>query len=531
MNTYITLFVIALTSSLFITPLLRRAAQRLGWVDTPSDGRRLHTMPVPRVGGVAIFCSVGLALAALPFVDNRVTDVLGQSRREVAAVLISSTLVFAYGLFDDLVGAKAKWKFLAQGAAALLLFALGVRIHAVTVPLVGSLEVPTTLSLALTLVWVIGISNAFNLIARLDGLATGAALFASLVMAAASLVNGRPLVTVVSLALVGALTGFLRYNFNPASIFMGDSGALFTGFLLAALSVTGTQKASTAVAVAIPLMAFALPVIDTGFAVARRFISGQPLFEGDREHIHHKLLERGWSQRRVAFALYGVCALFALVAMLFTSDGGEGKLTGLLLLVTGAVIVLVAGRLRYLEADEVRAGLRRNITERRTRAANHVRVRRASRALSQANTVGDMLSAVREMLEVGEFAYATVQLGRDGDLELSERILSREAGDHRLEGAGLRGGLICWEWGRGDIEGRAILDSHLFWTLRMPLSTNAAGWGHINLYREFGGDGLLLDVNYLSNLFQKELALAAERIFTKEREGRPLAHVAAAAQL
>lgn len=531
MNTYITLFAIALSSSLILTPLLRRAAQRLGWVDTPQDDRRLHKMPVPRIGGVAIFCSVGLALAALPFVDNRVTDALGQSRREVLAVLLSSAFVFAYGLFDDLVGAKAKWKFLAQGAAALLLFAMGVRIHAVTVPLVGSIEIPITLSLLFTLVWVIGISNAFNLIDGLDGLATGAALFASLVMAAASLVNGRPLVTVVSLALVGALTGFLRYNFNPASIFLGDSGALFTGFLLAALSITGTQKASTAVAVAIPLMAFALPVIDTGFAVARRFISGQPLFEGDREHIHHKLLERGWSQRRVAFALYGVCALFALVAMLFTSDGGEGKLTGLLLLVTGAVIVLVAGRLRYLEADEVRAGLRRNITERRTRAANHVRVRRASRALSHADTVGDLLSAVREMLEVGEFAYATVQLGRGDDYELSELVLSREAGDRRLEGARVRGGLICWEWGRGDIEGREILDSHLFWTLRMPLSTDEAGWGFITLYREFGGEGLLLDVNYLSNLFQREMALAAERIFTKAHADWPLARVAAAGQL
>src|SRR3954470_9058271 len=114
MNTYLTLFAIALSSSLFLTPVLRRAAQRLGWVDTPSDGRRLHTLPVPRVGGVAVYCSVGLALAALPFVDNRVTDLLGQSRREVLAVLLSSTLVFAFGVFDDLVGgAKAKWKFLA----------------------------------------------------------------------------------------------------------------------------------------------------------------------------------------------------------------------------------------------------------------------------------------------------------------------------------------------------------------------------------------------------------------------------------
>jgi UDP-GlcNAc:undecaprenyl-phosphate/decaprenyl-phosphate GlcNAc-1-phosphate transferase len=513
MNTFLTLFIISLASSLFLTPVLRRAAQRLGWVDVPRDGRRLHALPIPRVGGIAVYCSVGLALATLPLVDNRVTAVVAEHWGEVVAVLLSSTLVFAFGVFDDLFGAKAKWKFLAQGLAALHLYALGVRIEAVTIPLVGPFELPTVLGLLFTLVWVIGVSNAFNLIDGMDGLATGAALFAALVMAAVSLVSGRLLVTAVSLALVGALTGFLRYNFNPASIFLGDSGALFTGFLLAALSITGTQKASTAVAVAIPLMAFALPVIDTGFAIARRFISGKPLFEGDREHIHHKLLDLGWSQRRVAFALYGVCAFFALLALLFTSDGGEGKFTGLLLLVTGAIIVLVAGRLRYHEADEVRAGLRRNITERRTRAANHVRVRRASRALSHAETLGDLLSAVREVLELGEFVYATVQLGRGGDSESSRSVLSREEGDRRLDGVDIRGGLICWEWERGDVAGHEILGSHLFWTLRMPLSTNRAGWGYINLYREFGGDGLLLDVNYLSNLFQKEMALAAERLF------------------
>jgi hypothetical protein len=389
----------------------------------------------------------------------------------------------------------------------------------VTVPFVGSFELPPVLGFGVTLLWVVGISNAFNLIDGLDGLATGASLFAALVMLGVSLVNGRTLVTVVSIALVGALIGFLRYNFNPASIFLGDSGALFIGFLLAALSVTGTQKASTVVAVAIPLMAFALPVIDTGFTIARRLVSGKPLFEGDREHIHHMLLERGWSQRRVAFALYGVCALFGLLALLFTSDGGGGKLTGLVLLITGAAIILTAGRLRYHEVDEMRAGLMRNFGERKIRAANHNRVRRASRSLSKAGTLGELLGAVRDVLELGEFVYASVQLGRGGDYETSERVLALGNGDRRLRGAELRGGLICWDWERGDVEAKEVMGSHFFWTLRLPLSTDTAGWGYINLYREFGGDGLLMDVNYLSNLFQKEMALAAERIFTNAADG------------
>jgi UDP-GlcNAc:undecaprenyl-phosphate GlcNAc-1-phosphate transferase len=515
MNTYLTLFLISLSASLFVTPVIRRLAQRLGWLDVPGDGRHVHAVPVPRLGGVAVFISVMLALALLPLLDNLVTQGLAGEWRGVVAVLASSTLVFLFGVYDDLAGANAKWKFIAQGAAAVLLYALGGRVEAVTVPFVGSFGLPPVLGFCLTLVWVVGISNAFNLIDGLDGLATGASLFAALVMLGVSLVNGHVLVTVISIALVGALIGFLRYNFNPASIFLGDSGALFIGFLLAALSVTGTQKASTVVAVAIPLMAFALPVIDTGFAVARRFISGKPLFEGDREHIHHKLLERGWSQRRVAFVLYGVCAFFGLLALLFTSDSGAGKLTGLVLVITGAAIVLTAGRLRYHEADEIRAGLKRNFSERRVRAANHVSVRRASQSLSKACSLGDLFAAVREVLELGEFVYATVQLGRGGDYEMSERALALEEGDRRLRGAEVRGGLICWEWERGDVEAKEVLGSHFFWTLRLPLSTDAAGWGYINLYREFGGDGLLMDVNYLSNLFQKELALATERVFLR----------------
>lgn len=519
MNTYLTIFLISLSASLFVTPVVRRLAQRLGWLDVPADGRRMHEVPVPRLGGVAVFASVMLALAVLPLLDNLVTRSLVGQWQGLIAVLASSTLVFLFGVYDDLVGANAKWKFVAQGAAACLLYYLGGRVDALTIPFVGSFELPPVLGFGVTLLWVVGISNAFNLIDGLDGLATGASLFAALVMLGVSLVNGRVLVTVIAIALVGALIGFLRYNFNPASIFLGDSGALFIGFLLAALSLTGTQKASTVVAVAIPLMAFALPVIDTGFAIARRFISGKPLFEGDREHIHHKLLERGWSQRRVAFALYGVCALFGLLALLFTSDGGAGRVTGLVLLITGAAVVLTAGRLRYHEVDEVRAGLRRNFGERKIRAANHVHVRRASQALSEAGTLAELFTAVREMLELGEFVYATVQVGRGGDYETSARAFALEAGDRRLRGAEVRGGLICWQWERGDVEAKEVMGSHFFWTLRLPLSTDTAGWGYINLYREFGGDGLLMDVNYLSNLFQKELALAAERIFTRVSAG------------
>jgi UDP-GlcNAc:undecaprenyl-phosphate GlcNAc-1-phosphate transferase len=519
MNTYLTLFILSLSLSLFLTPVVRRLATRMGFLDLPGDKRRVHVAPIPRVGGVAIFISVSLALATLPLIDNLVTRSLRGYSKNLIAVMASSTLVFLFGVFDDLYGAKAKWKFLAQALAGALLYFLGGRIVALSIPFVGSVTLPPILGFGLTLLWVVGISNAFNLIDGMDGLAAGAGLFAALVMLTVSFILGNVFVTIVTLALSGVLIGFLRYNFNPASIFLGDSGSLFIGFTLAALSVTSSQKASTVVAVAIPLMAFGLPVIDTGFTIVRRFISGKPLFEGDREHIHHKLLDRGWSQRRVAFVLYGVCALFGMLALLFVSDN-EGRITGLMLMVVGAAVILLAGRLRYHEVDELKASMMRNFTHRRMRSANHIRVRRASLAMSKARTLEELFKAVRDVLELGEFVYANVQLGRDGDADNNEMILARERTRHPQLDAEMRGGFICWEWERGDLEAHEILNSHLFWTLRLPLSTEKAVWGYINFYREFGSDVLQLDVNYLCHLFQKEMAQAAERIMGDVEEAQ-----------
>lgn len=235
----------------------------------------MHRKAVPRLGGIAVFVSIMIGLSALPFVDNLVTQALRSSLSQLFAVLVPATLIFLFGVYDDLRGASARVKFLVQGLAGTLLFVMGGRIEALSVPPFGSVELPLLMSFTLTVVWTVGITNAFNLIDGMDGLATGAALFAALVMLIVSLVLGRPLVSVVALALTGALIGFLRYNFNPASIFLGDSGSLLIGFTLAALSVLGAQKASTAVAVAIPLLAFGLPMVDTGFSMVRRFIGGK----------------------------------------------------------------------------------------------------------------------------------------------------------------------------------------------------------------------------------------------------------------
>ncbi|MDX6577432.1 MAG: UDP-GlcNAc:undecaprenyl-phosphate/decaprenyl-phosphate GlcNAc-phosphate transferase, partial [Blastocatellia bacterium] len=372
MKTYFALFLISAGASLTLTPLLRRFCERYQILDEPRDQRRVHLKAVPRLGGIAIFLSLGIALSVLPLVNNLLTQTLRPQLREIVVFLICGSLVLLLGVYDDLRGANAWVKFAGLAGATVLFYVLGGRIGGLSIPFVGNVTLHPVLGFLLTLVWVVGIANAFNLIDGVDGLATGSALFSSLVLFTVSLIQGNALVAVIALVLTGALTGFLRYNFNPASIFLGDSGSLFVGFALAMLSVQGSQKASTAVAVAIPILAFALPVVDTSVAIARRFISGKPIFQGDREHIHHMLLERGWSQRRVALVLYGVSALFGLLAMLFVNSGNS--LTAVVLFVVGVAVVLALGKLRYHEVDELRASVKRNIGERRARASNNLRM-------------------------------------------------------------------------------------------------------------------------------------------------------------
>ncbi len=498
MNTYLALFLIATFASLTITPLVRRLCQRFNLLDIPVDGRRVHSKAVPRLGGVALFLSLLIALSTLPFVDNLLTQALRAHAAEIFVALMPASLVLVLGIYDDLHGTNATVKFVALGLIATLFYALGGRIDSISVPFVGSVHLPGPLSFLLTIFWLVGIANAFNLIDGMDGLASGAALFSSLVILAISFTQGRPLMIVVSLVLCGALTGFLRYNFNPASIFLGDSGSLFVGFTLAALSVLGTQKATTAVAVVIPVFAFGLPVVDTGITMARRLISRKPIFEGDNEHIHHMLLARGWSQKQAVLALYSVCAAFALIAMMFTTTGSN--LTGFVLFVVAAAVVIAVGHLRYHEVDELKAGVKRTVGERRLRVANNIRVRRASLALSKASDLTELFQTVGQMLEFGEFAYANMQIGEVGRAEVNERALENNGYRSALSELELRNGRIFWSWRRHDVESDDVIGSKSFWCFRMPVSTNKKQWGWMNFYRSFDSEPLLLDANYLTGL-------------------------------
>lgn len=510
MKTYFALFIIAAFSALVITPVIRRLCQRFKLLDVPADGRRVHTSATPRLGGVAIYLSVLLALSSLLLVSNLVTEWLGYFTPVFFKVLVPASLVLLLGVYDDLRGTNAVVKFVGLGLIASLFYAMGGRIEILAVPFVGAVHFPPVIGFVLTVFWLVAISNAFNLLDGMDGLATGAALFSSIVILIVALSGGHLVMIVVSIVLCGALAGFLRYNFNPASIFLGDSGALFIGFLLASLSLLGAQKATTAIAVITPILAFGLPVVDTTVTMARRLVGRRPIFQGDGEHIHHMLLARGWSQRRVVLILYSVCAVFGLLAAISTKT--SSPMTGFVLFVIAAVVIVAVGQLRYHEVDELRAGVKRTVGDRRLRVANNIQVRRAGLALSKAATPGDLFEAVRQMLEFEEFAYAKLQLGQAGRADLNERAFQATEQRRPAQQINFRNGRLLWSWKHNGLDGDEVVGSSDYWCFRMPLATQNGDWGWLNLYRPLDGPPLLLDMNYLAGFLRIELSEAAERV-------------------
>ena len=345
------------------------------------DGRHVHQTPLPRLGGVAIFLAFSVSLGiwlGLSLLFPRLVD--GLAPATLLRIYVPACLIFCLGIYDDLRGAGPYLKFAVQAIAAAMLFAGGMRV--LDLPLIfGSHSLPWFVGLPLTVLWVVAVTNAFNLIDGLDGLAAGSALFSTMVFFVVSLVTHSWLGSLMSVTLAGAILGFLRFNFNPATIFLGDSGSLFIGFMLSALALAGAQKAPTFVAVAIPVVSFGLPILETLLSILRRLISGRPIFTADREHIHHKLLQMGFSHRQVVIVLYAVSAMFAMLSLFLLWP--TGSTLGLVLAVVGTGIWLGVQHLNYLEFGELRRVAQRTIDQRQI-VINNLSVRRAVEELKVA---------------------------------------------------------------------------------------------------------------------------------------------------
>ena len=357
---FMALMVLACGASLLLTPIVRGVALRLGAVDKPG-GRKIHLVPVPQFGGISIVLSVLLVVLSAGWFEP-LNDMFSFEGRSIPALLWGSSLIFLVGIYDDLRPIPAWGKFLAQSVAAGIAIWCGVRIELISTLGTGAIDAGI-LAVPLTFLWIVGLTNAFNLIDGLDGLATGLGIIAAITSATIFFMGGNVSDGLFLLVLAGALIGFLRYNFHPASIFLGDSGSQFIGYVLAVTAVTGSQKGATALPVIIPLLVFELPILDTFLSMLRRALkreegsrpprtsmeiwieSAKRMFEADRDHVHHRLITMGLSHRAAVLTLYALAAGLSLLALVAVA--AHYRNAGAILLTVIVATYIGVGKLGY----------------------------------------------------------------------------------------------------------------------------------------------------------------------------------------
>ena len=343
----------ALAVSFLCTPAVKSFAYKVGAVDVPKDARRMHKVPIPRLGGLAIF--MGFLVGILLFA-NVMED------RQMRGILLGAVVIVILGVVDDITPLPAKLKFVVQILAAILPVSHGVVIRAISNPNLFSpnpyWQMGDVLSMVITVLWIVGITNSVNLIDGLDGLANGVSAISATTMLVIALVGGQTQVSIVLAALVGACVGFMPYNMNPAKMFMGDTGATFLGFILATMSIQGLFKYYAVVSFVVPFLILGLPIFDTAFAFIRRIAHGQSPMHADRSHIHHRLIDMGLNQKQAVATLYVISAILGLSAVVLTT-GGEQK--AMLLFLTLCIVAVVAARVVF--PKEVREELHEELEE------------------------------------------------------------------------------------------------------------------------------------------------------------------------
>lgn len=338
-------FLLALIISVILVPLIHKFSIAKGYYDKP-DERKIHTDPIPRLGGVAIFSGFIISFAVITFFSSP------ELNDAIWGILISSTLMFAMGLMDDMKSLSPYLKLFVQFGAALVAFYLGVQISSLDLPQ-SKLLILNAFSLPVTVIWIMALTNAMNFIDGLDGLAGGVTIISSVTLTLIALFTGKPTEALLASILAGSTLGFLIYNYYPAKIFMGDSGSLFCGFMLACISVSGVLK-SKIVVMLLPLFILSVPIIDITFAVFRRLFKGQNPFLPDADHLHHQFLKAGMSQVQAVRQLYMICILGGIVATGYISKEYLDYLGVYLVLlagiyIIGAVLIRILRKERYVK--------------------------------------------------------------------------------------------------------------------------------------------------------------------------------------
>lgn len=342
----------ALVISFLMTPVVKTFAYKVGAIDVPKDERRMHKVPIPRLGGLAIF--IGFMVSILLFLDIR-------GNPQMQSILLGAVVIVVLGVVDDIMALPALLKFVVQIVAALIPATHGVRILAFSNPNIFSDNlywVLGGLSIPVTVLWIVAITNSVNLIDGLDGLANGVSAISATTMLVIAMMASEAQVAVVMAALVGASVGFMPYNLNPAKMFMGDTGATFLGYILATMSIQGLFKYYAVISFVVPFLILGLPIFDTAFAFIRRIAHGQSPMHADRSHIHHRLIDMGLNQKQAVATLYVISAILGLSAVVLTT-GGEQK--AMLLFAALCIVAVVAARVVF--PKEVKEELREELHE------------------------------------------------------------------------------------------------------------------------------------------------------------------------
>lgn len=323
--------------SFLATPIVKRMAYAVGAIDVPKDDRRMHSEPIPRLGGLAI---------AIAFLLTVV--VLADLNEQIRGILFGAVIILVLGVVDDCVALRAVFKFLIQILAAYIVVRNGCSIRYLSNPFsdVGYMDLGIW-SVPITIIWIVAITNAVNFIDGLDGLACGVSAISAATLLVISLLIAEGNVAVIVAALVGGCLGFLPYNFNPAKIFMGDTGSTFLGFILACLSIQGMFKLYAIISFAVPFLVLSIPIFDICFAILRRLAKGQNPMKADRGHIHHRLIDMGFSQKQTVAITYLLTAMLGLAAVVLTTSG---EVKALILLGTVIVVGAIGFRVIFRRA-------------------------------------------------------------------------------------------------------------------------------------------------------------------------------------
>ena len=341
-------FVIAFIFTFATTPLVRRFAYKIGAVDVPRDKRRVHKRPTPRIGGLAII--FGFLVAIISFNDSWT--------KELVSILIGVGILGVLGIIDDCKELDAKLKFVVQIVAALVVVIFGdIRISVMSNPNVFSenpyIIFPQWLSITVTVLWIVFMTNAVNFIDGLDGLAAGVSAIMSMSLVFIAITYHEYAIALLGIALMGACFGFLPFNFNPAKIFMGDTGSMFLGYMLSVLSVQGMFKSYAVISFAVPIIMLGLPLFDALFAMLRRLLTGKNPMSADRGHLHHRLYDMGFSQKQTVFILYAISGVLGITSILLAE---QRFLRAMLLLISVLIFLLIAtmlGKNSYVHKADI----------------------------------------------------------------------------------------------------------------------------------------------------------------------------------